>query len=225
MQRYRDEFAAEQALGGHDPFRRPRFMIPRAIQLLLAVAALIGCRTERRTGAQSAAPPLALGPTPCTSLAVDTTGWQEVRSRWALFSIRLPAPASEDSVRCIDSPCGRLRAAEWKMGYDMGDFAGPGTHVELGDGVQLAGACEEAIDGRTAHLATGRYAGEPYPGAGGARQFRAAVAFERAVGSPQLYLSLMTPDSTAVRQFLAAVRTVRFHNAPPEGKTSERPPH
>lgn len=111
------------------------------------------------------------------------------------------------------------------MGYDMGDFAGPGTHVKLGDGVQLAGACDEVVDGRTAHLATGRYAGEPYPQAGGARQFRAAVAFERAVGSPQLYLSLTTPDSTAVRQFLAAVRTVRFHTTPPDGETSERPPN
>lgn len=200
-------------------------MTPHSIRLLLAVAALISCRTERRPLQHSAVPPLTLGPTPCTSLAVDTAGWQEVRSRWGFFSIRLPPPAGEDSVRCWDSPCGRLRAGGWKLGYDMGYFAGPGTHVQLGDGVQLAGACDEVIDGRTAHLATGRYAGEPHARAGGARQFRAAVAFERAVGSPQLYLSLTSPDSSAVRQFIAAVRTVRFHTAPPEGDTSERPPN
>jgi len=211
------------ALGEHDPFRRPRLVTPRAIWLLLAAAALIGCRTERRTGVHSPAYPLALAPTPCTSVGVDTAGWQEVRSRWGSFSIRLPPPAGEDSVRCIDSDCGRLRAGRWKIGYDMGHFAGPGTHVELGDGVQLAGACEEIINGRTAHLATGRDVGE-HP-ASGARQFRAVVAFEPAVGSSQLYLSIAAPDSGAVREFLAAVRTVRFHTPPRAGETPERPPN
>jgi hypothetical protein len=201
-------------------------MTSRRIRLLLVVTALVGCRNEHRPVLQPELLPLALGPTPCSPLAVDTAGWRDVRSRWQMFSIRLPPPAGEDSVQCWDSPCGRLRAAGWRMGYDMGDFAGPGTDVRLGDGVHLAGACDEVINGRTAHLATGRYAGDiPYARAGGPRQFQAAVAFERGVGSPQLYLSLTTPDVGAVRQFLAAVRTVRFHTAPPEAEPSERPPN
>ena len=135
---------------------------------------------------------------------METAAWPEFLSRRGGFSIRLPPLASEVSVQCIDSHCGRISTGRWSLAYDAGHLAGPGTHLDqLGwDAVHFA-TCREDIDGRRALL------GSAIDSAG---RYRAAVAFEMAPGSG-FYLYPVAHDSTSVREFLGAVRTLRFRDA------------
>ncbi len=150
-----------------------------------------------------------LGPRPCPSPALPVAGWPELLSRYGVFSIRLPPPAGEHDVRCFDSPCGRFRTKNWLLEYDMGHFAGPGTAIRFGQDVRAAGSCDEDIGGRRAHIATGRYGPAP-ANAAYAGQYTAGAAFELLPGSG-FYLSVTDSDSVAIQEFLAAIRTIRFH--------------
>jgi hypothetical protein len=95
----------------------------------------------------------------------------------------------------------------------MGHFAGPGTGIGFGEDVRVAGSCAEDIDGRRAHIATGQY-GPRHASAAHAGHYTAGAAFELQPGVG-FHLFVTDPDSAAIQEFLAALRTIRFHQQPP----------
>ncbi|MFQ5551343.1 MAG: hypothetical protein ACE5FJ_08920, partial [Gemmatimonadales bacterium] len=56
----------------------------------------------------------------CTDPGLDIHEWQEISSRFGIFSLTLPPAAVELDVQCIDSGCGRIDVGSWTLGYDMG---------------------------------------------------------------------------------------------------------
>lgn len=166
--------------------RLPHLRIQR-LHLFVAflVLACTGCASSR---------------VPCDEPSPDTSGWRPHTSYHGGFTVVLPRGATEKRPQCFDSGCGTITVVGWRLGYDYGRMAGSGDSVRVHPGDRDVTRCAVEIGGRPGNLLTARRAG----GWAG----RAAVPLSDWNGG--LYLFADSLSDTELREFLAAVRSVRI---------------
>jgi hypothetical protein len=172
----------------------------RWLALLIVCAPPAACRHQTPVPSPGSA---------CAPPQILTEDWTEVRVERGGFALRLPAGAAELPTRCFDSRCGRIQVGAWRLEYDRGGFAGPGDTLIVGPYAEEASLCTELIGGRRVFIQTYRIsaASRDHSAEVRGKLFgRATTAVSPGNG---LYLYVLTESPEALREFLAAVRTLR----------------
>ena len=142
----------------------------------------------------------------CPAPALSTDAWNEVRALGSPFTLKLPPTARDRGLTCIDSACGRIEVGRWELSYDGGTMAGGGHGFRPVPDSTQATSCVEEIDGRQVFVQSFRF---PDVGDSRWRGYFAAQATMLVTPDYPLNLSVISRSSTAIREFLTALRTLR----------------